>query len=175
MASISKDNNGTKRIVYYNADKKQECIRLGNVPMKDAQTIKVHVENLLAAQAMRMSVAIETAQWLGEIPDALYQKLVQRELVEPRKIVGTLGEMLPNIIKEMAVGNTQATVVIYGQAERSLYEFFGKDQSVDKITATEVRKYSVWLAQHGMFKKPGGLAPKTVYKGCNMPFHFLKK
>ena len=133
MASISKDKNGTKRIVYYNAAKRQECVRLGSVSLKEAYTVKVHVENLLAAQAMKISVANETAQWLGEIPDALYLKFVQRGLVEPRKVVGTLREMLPNIIKEKSVGNSPATAEIYGQAEESLYRFFGEDRSVDTI------------------------------------------
>jgi len=164
MASISKDKNGTKRIVYYNADKKQVSIRLGQVPMKNAETIKVHIENLLSAQAMRVSVATETAEWLTKIPDELYIKFVQKKLAEPRKIVGTLGEMLPDIIKEKSVGNKPTTVDIYRQAERSLYRCFGEDRKVDTITTTDAKEFSLWLAKHGRAKKTGGLAPKTVSK-----------
>ena len=175
MASISKDKNGTKRIVYYNADKRQECIRLGDIPLKDAQTIKVHVENLLAAQAMRVSVAAETADWLSRIPDVLYMKFVQKGFVEPRRVVGTLGEMLPNIIKEKAIGNTKATADIYGQAEASLYKYFGEDRKVDTVTATNAKEYSLWLAKHGRLKQPGGLAPKTVSKRMQHAFSFFER
>ena len=94
MASISKDKNGTKRIVYYNTDKRQVSIRLGSVPMKVAETVLIHVENLLSAHAMKVSVATETAEWLQKVPDELYAKFVQKGFVPPRKVVGTLGEML---------------------------------------------------------------------------------
>ena len=175
MASISKDKNGTKRIVYYNADKKQECIRLGNITVKDAQTIKVHVENLLSAQAMKVSVATETADWLGKIPDALYTKFVQKGFVPPRKVVGTLGEMIPKVISEKSVGNARATAAVYEQARESLYRYFGEDRRVDKITPTEVKEYSLWLAKNGRLKKPGGLSPKTVSKRMQHAFSFFDK
>ena len=109
MASISKDKNGTKRVQFYGADKKQVCIHLGNVSMKVAETIKVHVENLLSAQAMKVSVPPETARWLSEIPDELHKKLVRKGFVPPRKVVGTLGEMIPKIIKEKSVDAKPAT------------------------------------------------------------------
>jgi len=164
MASISKDKNGTKRIVFYNADKRQECIRLGKTPMKIAEMIKVHVENLLSAQASKVSVVTETAEWLAKLPDELYTKFVRKGLATPRKIVGTLGEMLPDIIKEKSIGVKPTTVDIYRQAERSLYKHFGKDWKVDTITATDAKEFGLWLAKHGRAKKPGGLAPKTVSK-----------
>ena len=121
MAGISKDKNGTKRIAYYDANKKQVTIRLGKVPMKIAETVKVHIENLLSAQAMGVSVGTETAKWLSTIPDELYHKFVQKDLVPPRKVVGTLGEMIPNIIKGKSIDTKPATVEIYEQSERSLY------------------------------------------------------
>ena len=71
MAGISKDKNGTKRIVYYGENGKQVPIRLGKIPMKTAETIRIHVENLLTAQASKTSVVSETAQWLAKIDDQL--------------------------------------------------------------------------------------------------------
>ena len=134
MASISKDKNGTKRIVYYNSNKKQVGIRLGNVPMKIAETIKIHVENLLSAQASNVSVGSETAEWLAKMPDQLYAKFVQKGFASPRKVVGTLGEVIPKIIKgkEQSVDAKPTTVDVYGQSEESLYRFFGKDRHVDR-------------------------------------------
>jgi integrase len=166
MASISKDKNGTRRIVYYNAVKKQVSIRLGNVPMKDAQTIKVHVENLLSAQAMGVSVTTETAEWLAKIPDQLHQKFVQKGFIPPRRVVGTLGEMIPKVIKdkEQSVDAKTSTLEIYGQAEESLYRHFGKDRQVDTITTAEAREFCRWLEKNGRLKNPGALAQSTVAK-----------
>ena len=166
MASISKDKNGTKRIVYYKADKKQASIRLGNVPMKMAETIRVHVRNLLSAQALGQSVCPETAKWLADIPDQLYQKFVDKKFIPPRRVVGTLGEMIPKIIKEKSIiaGAKPATVEIWGQSEVSLYRYFGEDRRVDTITDIEAKEFCVWLAKHGRLKDSGALKQSTVAK-----------
>ena len=165
MASISRDKtNGTKRIFYYDADGNQKSVRLGKIPMKAAETIKVHIENLLSAQITSTSVVSETAQWLAKIDDQLHQKLADKKLVPPRRVVGTLGEMIPKIIKDKSVDAKPATIEIWGQAEESLYRYFGKDKQVDKITATEAKEFSVWLAKHGSLKKSGALKQSTVAK-----------
>jgi len=83
--------------------------------------------------------------------------------------------MLPNIIRDKAIGNAQATADIYGQARESLYRFFGQDKQVNTITATNAKEYSVWLAKHGRLKKPGGLAPKTVSKRMQHAFSFFER
>jgi hypothetical protein len=113
MASISRDKkNETKRIFYYDADGDHSSIRLGKITMKMAETIKIHIENLLSAQAMGVSVGSETAQWLAKIDDKLHKKLADKKLVLPRRVVGTLGEMLPKIVKEKSVDVAPATVEI---------------------------------------------------------------
>ena len=165
MASVSKNQkNGTKRIMYYDVDKKPESMYLGDVPMKVAETIKIHVENLLSAQAAGMSVCPETARWLTQIPDQLHQKFVDKKFVPPRKVVGTLGEVIPKIIKEKSIDAKPATVEIWGQAEKSLYEHFGEDRKVDTITKDDAKAYCKWLANHGRLKDKGALKPSTVYK-----------
>ena len=163
MASISKDKNGTKRITYF-VDQKQVCIRLGNAPMKMAEVVKIHVENLLSAQAMGVSIGTETAKWLSTIPDELYHKFVQKGLAPARKIVGTLGEAIPDIIKKKSSDAKPATIQIYEQSERSLYQYFGKDRKVNTITETEAKEFGTWLAKQGSLKKSSALKQSTVYK-----------
>ena|GEM_PF-84874 len=177
MASISKDKtNGTKRIFYYDADGNQKSMRLGKIPMKAAETIKVHVENLLTAQAMGVSVGSETARWLTEIPDQLHKKFSDKKLVLPRRVVGTLGEVIPKIIKERSVDVAPATVEIWGQSRESLYRYFGNDRRIDKITEAEAKEFCLWLAKHGRLKDSGTLKPSTVSKRVEhvvMFFHIL--
>ena len=175
MASISKDKNGTKRIVYYNTSKKQVSIRLGKIPMKNAETIKVHVENLLSAQASKVSVATETAEWLSKIPDQLYEKFVQKGFVPPRRVVGTLGEMIPRVIKEKSVDSKPASVEIFRQTERCLYEYFDKNKGVDSITETDAKEFKQWLAKKGSFKTSSPLKPTTVAKRMQHVSSFFHK
>ena len=105
MASISRNQrNGTKRILFIGVDGKRDAIRLGNLPMKTAETIKIHIENLLSAQITSTSVVSETAQWLAKIDDQLHQKLADKKLVPPRRVVGTLGENI-GVIRFSRSGN----------------------------------------------------------------------
>jgi len=129
-----------------------------------AETIKCYIEKLLSAQAMGVSVDSETARWLAEIPDQLHQKLVQKGFVPPRKIVGTLGEVIPAIITDKSIGAKPATIEIWGQSEESLYRYFGKDRQVDKITETEAKEFCIWLTKEGSLKESGPLKQTTVYK-----------
>ena len=165
MASISKDKtNGTKRIFYYDADGNQKSMRLGKITMKTAETIKVHVENLLSAQAMGVSVGSETARWLTEIPDQLHRKFSDKKFVPPRRVVGTLGEVIPKIIKERSVDVATATAEIWGQSRESLYRYFCEDKQIDKITEDEAKEFCRWLAKHGSLKQSGALKPSNVSK-----------
>ena len=175
MASISKDKNETKRIAVLDANGKRHYIRLGKISMKMAETIKTYVEKLVAAQITSVSLDAETAGWVASLTDDFHARLAKTGLVPERKKAGTLAEMLPNIIKEKAVGNSQATADIYGQAEKSLYKYFGEDRLVNKITSTDAKAYAVWLAKSGKLEKPGGLAPKTVSKRMQHAFLFFDK
>ena len=100
--------------------------------------------------------------------DNFHARLAKTGLVPERvKVkVWTLGEMLLKIIreKEKSVDAKPATVGVYGQAEESLYRFFGKDRQVDTITSSEAIDFCKWLEKSGRLKKPGGLALTTVGK-----------
>jgi len=173
MASISKDKNGTKRIVFIDKDGHRHYIRLGKIDMKMAGTIKIHVEKLVAAQAKKVSIDPETARWLADLPDEFYTKLAKTGIIAERKRVGTLVEMIPQIIKDKSVGAKPATVEIWRQAEQGLYRHFGKDRRVDDITALEAKEYKVWLVKHGSLKDSGPLKKATVAKRMQHALSFF--
>ena len=50
MASIGKDANGTKRILFYATDGKRKTIRLGKVTQRQAESVCLRVESLVAAK-----------------------------------------------------------------------------------------------------------------------------
>ena len=63
MASVSRDANGTKRVLFTDGNGKRRTIRLGSVSVKAAESVKLRVEALNAA--LWVWVAIQ----LGKPPD----------------------------------------------------------------------------------------------------------
>ena len=49
MASISRDRNGTRRVLFVAADGTRKAVRLGKVSMRVASEVKARVESLVAA------------------------------------------------------------------------------------------------------------------------------
>ena len=87
MASSCNDPGWKKRITWVDPHNtaKRPAIRLGKCSKRDAMTVKLHVERLVAAKAMGSSVAEQTALWVGSIGDDLHSKLAAHGLVEPRE------------------------------------------------------------------------------------------
>src|SRR4051794_32918765 len=85
MASISTDNNGLRRILFVNKDGDRKAVRLGKVPMKLANEIKLKVECITAAQSSGLSMDNETAAWVARIGDELASKLSAVGLIPPRQ------------------------------------------------------------------------------------------
>src|SRR5437764_7032891 len=94
MASISKDTSGNVRILFVAADRKRKTIRLGQVPKKVAEAVKLRVEALVAAAASRVPVDPETAAWVGQVGDDLAAKLAAVGLIPGRPEAVTLAGLL---------------------------------------------------------------------------------
>jgi len=94
MASIGTDPNGFRRILFFAGNGKRKTIRLGRVSMKHATSAKLHVEELIAAQSLRRSVAQDTGKWLGEIDDKLYARIASVGLVRARDRSGGFAQVI---------------------------------------------------------------------------------
>lgn len=64
MASIAKDRNGRKRILFVDSDGKRKTIRMGKISMKQAEPFKVRVEALIAGRFG--AIDPETARWVAD-------------------------------------------------------------------------------------------------------------
>ena len=80
MASIGEEN-GNRRILFYDPSGKRKTVRLGKVSKRIAETAKFHIEGLLAAKTAGHSPERETAQWLAGVDDIIYKRLVNVGLV----------------------------------------------------------------------------------------------
>ena len=101
MASISTDRKGLRRIFFYDVSGARKKIHLGRLPMKQAITLKVRIEALLAAKAGNYSVDRETAAWAAGIEDDLAEKLVAVGLLveKPKTEVSCLGELIARVVE----------------------------------------------------------------------------
>lgn len=169
MASITKQPNGRRTIQFTGESGKRYSIRLGKIPRRNAEAIKLRVENILAAKLSRQSLDADTAQWIGEIDDSLHSKLAKVGLVKSREATApipmALGEFLDSYfsIRTDVKPLTQTT---WKQTRRLLVEFFGEDRQIDSITQGDADEWRLFLV--------GRLAETTVRKRCAAAKQFFK-
>jgi hypothetical protein len=149
MASIIRDPNGRKRISFTSGDGDRKTIRLGKLSVRDAESFKLRIEALLSCQFAGVAPDVDLSRWLGELPDAMYEKLVTVELVEPREraVSVTLGEMLAAYFQTVDV--KPSTLTRMEQAKRTLIKHFGNDVDVGTITRAEAEAWRKGLKDHG--------------------------
>jgi integrase len=166
MASVINDPNGRKRIQFVAGDGPRRTIRLGKASMRQAESIKVKVEQLaLASTGATGIVDDETIKWLGGLDDGMYGKLAAVGLVGRREST-RLGEFIDGYIKARDdVKGTTATT--YAQARRHLTTFFGPDRLLRDISEGDAELWRLHLIREG-------LADASVRKFCGIAKQFLR-
>ncbi len=145
MASLSTDANGNRRILFFGADGKRRPIRLGKMPKKDAERIKLKVEILAAAQITNHPVDVEISKWVAGIGDDLYDKLAAVKLL-PQRSHATVN--LHDFITLYIDGRTdikQATRIGLLQAQTRLVDFFGKGIDLRQFTQADADRWVIHL------------------------------
>lgn len=148
MASIHKEPNGTRRILFVASDGVRRCVRLGRASGRIAEGYKSKIETIIACQRAGRALDAETAEWLGEvIDDRLHQRLVKVGLAAERMNKApatiTLGKFLDQYI-DLREDIKPGTHTNYLQTRRWLVEYFGEDKPLSAITqgdAEELRSY----------------------------------
>jgi integrase len=85
MASLVNEGNGRRRIDFFASNGERRSLRLGECSKADGSTIKGHVAAILFATRHGTQLPNPTAAWLGTLSDTAYGKLVEFQLVKPRK------------------------------------------------------------------------------------------
>jgi integrase len=171
MASIVKDANGRKRILFFDRDGERKAIRLGKATMQQAATVKLRIELLVAAKINGTAPDDDTSRWVASIGDDLHAKLAGHDLVVPRVRVSvpTLGAFIDGYI----AGRTdvkRGTIIWYQQTRRCLVDYFGADRLLDEFTAGEANDFRRWLTCPKNRDNPmdggQGLGENTARKRC---------
>jgi integrase len=151
MASVAKDPNGRKRILFTGVDGVRKCIRIGKTTVKKAEGFAVRIEDLVAARMQGIAIDRETAQWVRDLPDAMHAKLIHCGLVDPRieqQAAAALSvDDLFNqyILDRDDVGPT--TTTIYNLTRRNLVDFFGAGKAITGISRYDAEQWQRKLAK----------------------------
>ncbi len=79
MASIGKDKNGAKRILFVAPDGKRRTVRLGKCSMRNAENVKGRIERLLSARITDSALDNDLLHWLKQLIEkspVVYDRLV---------------------------------------------------------------------------------------------------
>ena len=171
MASVSRDKNGTKRILFMLRGQRK-CLRLGKTPVKAAQTIKAHVEALVWALESNTSPDSDTAQWVADLGPDLFGKLValglvrKREGQESEEQTATLGAFLTEHVNRR-IDVKPATKEVWSQVVRNLTDCFGDGRELSTIDEAAADDFKLHLIAEG-------LAPTTVHKRLQFARGFFR-
>ncbi len=177
MASIIRDrnrktgeHNGFRSLQFINPAGERKSVRLGKLPAKGAETIKVKVESILADRFARKSWDPETADWIGKLDAKLYDKLAGAGLLPKRAKpeAAALGPFLDSFIATQKATVKQSTAVVYGHTKRCLVEFFGREKPLSDISPGDADEWRAWLTSSQ------NLAPNTVRRRCGIARQFFK-
>jgi integrase len=166
MASITTKKEGVgkglKRLQFRLPGKQRtDTIYLGRMPMKQAETVRCRVEDLLHAMTSNTTPSPETYLWLGGISPKLRKDLEKFGLVGPARTAQrmTLQELVGQFMGTQVV--KPATMAVYKQATSHLIAHLGSGCRVETITSSDLDGWK--KALHA-----DGLAPATVAKRVNV-------
>ena len=159
MASLCRDKNGRKRILFMAGNGSRKTIRLGKTSIKQAESFKIKLEALIAGR-FSGSIEAETARWIAGLPDDIHGRLAAAGLVTAREatVNTTLSVFLDGYLKSRTDLKPNSQLV-YGHTRRVLIEFFGSDKSICEIKPEDTAEWRAYL-------KMQGLSDSTVNKRC---------
>ncbi len=168
MASISRDKNGRRRILFVAPDGRRPTIRLGKVSQRTAEGIKYRVEQLLEAINFNRSMEADLAQWVMDLEPRLAKRLARAGLIpnpEP-KPAATLGPFLTDFTTRR-IDVKPATKEVWSQVVRNLLDHFGADRDLADVSEPDAEDFKMFLVAQK-------LAPTTVSKRLQFARMFFR-
>lgn len=145
MASISTDSRGNRRILFVDQDGKRKPIRLGKLPMKATEVIKIRVENLVAAKIGGGGWDADTARWVAALGDDLAGKLAAVGLI-PKRSRSNVGTFVKSYVEDRKADTKPRTHWKLKQAGELLTEFLGAETRLQDVAPSQADDYRRWLA-----------------------------
>ncbi len=164
MASLS-NAAGNRTVQFVGTDGKRRSLRLGKVPKKAAEAVKLKVEHLAAAAASRMPLDPDTAAWVASVGSVLAGKLAAVGLI-PRREAATLGAFLADYVTRRRADSKGTTVANIDRVRIDLVTLFGAGVDVRAVTPAMADD----MARHYAEKKLANATAARRLKVCRMVF-----
>ncbi|HPZ83322.1 MAG TPA: phage integrase SAM-like domain-containing protein [Thermogutta sp.] len=145
MASLSKHGH-TFRLYVCLPDGRRVTLYLGKLPRRQAESFKVHVEQLAASMATATAIPDPTAVWLAALPDGLYEKLERCQLA-PARVRETLGRLIERYEREYVAGLALRSQSRIKNTTKLLSGYFGPKARLSAITQEDAERWRTWLAE----------------------------
>lgn len=116
--------------------------------MKQAQAVKIKVEDLANAAITGHIASDETTRWLMSLDQTLHAKLAAVGLVKARESA-SLGQFIDAYI-ERRIDVKPSTKLVYGRARRHLVEYFGEKRAIQFITPGDADAWRLKLLDKGL-------------------------
>jgi len=152
MASVikKKAKKGTRYLIQLSAgeNSKRPEITLGKVTKKEAETAKVNIENLISFHKTGEVIRPVTQDWIAGLPEGLYNRLEQLELVSPRSnrdqptVKGWTDAYIK--MREKDKSTKSDTVRKLENVARRLSVFF-KNVKLDRISVYDAKMFKSYL------------------------------
>ena len=135
MASIVKDPNGRKRILFVGPTESGTPVRLGKASIKQAEAVKVKLEQLVAAAMTRSPPDDETSRWMAGLDDAMHARVAKAGLVRESRVLNwSLAGKVPGLARAGTEARRSRRKL--GQTKAKLLAFFGDTNPLRAITPT---------------------------------------
>jgi len=173
MASIAKQQNGRKRLSFFDQSGDRKYIRLGKMDMKQAIQIKAKVEDLIAACIAGHTPLQETLHWISEQrkkKTKLIEKLADFGLIQ-REYRPSVPDTLEAFLVDYITRRTDtkpSTHQVYQRVKRYLLDYFENNRSLKDITKGEAKQWTRYLLNRG-------LAEATVRRSTGMARQFFNE
>lgn len=147
------------RIRFYDRDLKRRSLWLGNLEAGLAETWRKHIEHLAQCLQTDSPFCGATTAWLRSLPKNGRTKLAGAGLIAP-DAKSTLAEnQVPKLLKSfidwyISRRNVKAaTKAKWEQTRDALVRYFGEQQEIQTIAASDAEAWREWLAASGNVKE----------------------
>ncbi len=158
-----------KAVVYVKIDNgRRRPIRFGECSKTQANIVHDHVNGLESRKNTGSILRPSTAEWLMELPDMIYRRIVKTDLILPRerKEDFTLSAWL-KIYLESRPDVKPGTKTKYDQVQKKLIAFFGEKKILSEISAGDAEDFRIHIKKD--------LSEGTTRRLCGIAKQFFQK
>ena len=161
MAWLSKETGRDSWKVGWREGTERRSIRLGSMSKRNAESMRLRVDELLSEKRVGGPLPPSLAAWLDSLSDDLRERFESAGLIAVRKR-RTVGELV-DAYRESRPNVSKATKIRDEQVGKLVVERFGKEKPIDSITRRDAEAWRQWLTtQNRRDLKRDDLADNTV-------------